>query len=137
MKLELSSEEIPAALERIIDEKQQKELQDWLLKLYEQKAIELKEEILAMMEEKVAKIQVIRKAAEDRCRGLDAIISTTDDQKRLKELTQRKKVVMNDLDKEINLIEDDFRKRETKKVREIQGRSMDREAVTLNQMSEL
>lgn len=32
-----------------------------------------------MMEEKVAKIQVIRKAAEDRCRGLDAIISTTDD----------------------------------------------------------
>ena len=56
MKMELSSEEIPAALERIIDDKHQKELQDWLLKLYEQKAIELKEEILAMMEEKIAKI---------------------------------------------------------------------------------
>jgi len=56
MKMELSSEEIPAALERIIDNKHQKELQDWLLKLYEQKAIELKEEILAMMEEKIAKI---------------------------------------------------------------------------------
>ena len=35
MKMQLSSEEIPAALERIIDDKHQKELQDWLLKLYE------------------------------------------------------------------------------------------------------
>jgi isopropylmalate/homocitrate/citramalate synthase len=35
MKLELTPEEIPAALERIVDDKHQKELQDWLLKLYE------------------------------------------------------------------------------------------------------
>lgn len=55
MKLELTPEEIPAALERIVDDKHQKELQDWLLKLYEQKAIELKEEILALLEEKVGK----------------------------------------------------------------------------------
>jgi len=55
MKMELTPEEIPAALENLIDDKHQKELSDWLLKLYEQKAIELKEEILTMMEEKVAK----------------------------------------------------------------------------------
>jgi hypothetical protein len=55
MKLELTPEEIPAALENLIDDKHQKELSDWLLKLYEQKAIELKEEILTMMEEKIAK----------------------------------------------------------------------------------
>ncbi len=35
MKLELTPEEIPAALERLVDDKHQKELQDWLLKLYE------------------------------------------------------------------------------------------------------
>lgn len=55
MKLELTPEEIPSAIENLIDDKHQKELSDWLLKLYEQKAIELKEEILAMLEEKIAK----------------------------------------------------------------------------------
>lgn len=55
MKLELTPEEIPSALENLIDDKHQKELSDWLLKLYEQKAIELKEEILTLMEEKIAK----------------------------------------------------------------------------------
>jgi len=45
--------------------------------------------------------------------------------------------VTEDLEKEINMIEENFRKREANKIREIQGRSMDREAVTLNQMSDL
>jgi len=35
MKLDLTPEEIPAALENLIDDKHQKELSDWLLKLYE------------------------------------------------------------------------------------------------------
>jgi len=55
MKLELTPEEIPSAMENILDDKHHKELSDWILKLYEQKAIELKEEILTMMEEKIAK----------------------------------------------------------------------------------
>jgi len=55
MRLELTPEEIPSAIERLIDDKHQKELEDMLLKLYEQKCVELKEEVLAMMEEKLAK----------------------------------------------------------------------------------
>lgn len=55
MRLELTPEEIPAAVERLIDDKHQKELEDLLLKLYEQKCVELKEEVLAMMEEKIGK----------------------------------------------------------------------------------
>lgn len=74
MKLELTPEEIPAALENLIDDKHQKELSDWLLKLYEQKAIELKEEILTLMEEKIAKQQVLKKNFEDRQRGINAIL---------------------------------------------------------------
>lgn len=79
MKLELTPEEIPAALENLIDDKHQKELSDWLLKLYEQKAIELKEEILTMLEEKVAKQAVLKKNCEDRKRGIDAILSRSAD----------------------------------------------------------
>lgn len=90
MKLELTPEEIPAALERIVDDKHQKELQDWLLKLYEQKAIELKEEILALLEEKVGKQQVLRKNFEDRTRGIEAIISRSTDSAVVKELQTRK-----------------------------------------------
>ena len=90
MKLELTPEEIPAALERMIDDKHQKELQDWLLKLYEQKAIELKEEILAMLEEKVGKQQVLRKNFEDRIRGIEAIISRSTDPNVSKDLQKRK-----------------------------------------------
>lgn len=66
MKMNLTPEEIPAALERIIDDKHQKELEDLLLKLYEQKALELKEEMLNMMEEKIQKQQDVRKQAADK-----------------------------------------------------------------------
>jgi len=55
MQMNLTPEEIPSAVERLIDDKHQKELEDLLLKLYEQKCVELKEEVLAMMEEKIAK----------------------------------------------------------------------------------
>lgn len=77
MRLELTPEEIPSAVERLIDEKHQKELEDMLLKLYEQKCVELKEEILAMMEEKLAKQQELRKYAAHAKKGIDAIISRT------------------------------------------------------------
>ena len=86
MKLELTPEEIPAALENLIDDKHQKELSDWLLKLYEQKAIELKEEILTMMEEKIAKQAVVKKNFEDRKRGIQAILGRTDEPSARKEL---------------------------------------------------
>lgn len=79
MKLELTNEEIPAALEALIDDKHQKELSDWLLKLYEQKAIELKEIILTLLEEKVAKQQVLQQNLDDRIKGIDAILSRSSD----------------------------------------------------------
>lgn len=87
MKLELTPEEIPAAIENLVDDKHQKELSDWLLKLYEQKAIELKEEILTLMEEKIAKQQVLKQNFADRKRGIDAILSKTSDPAAIKELT--------------------------------------------------
>jgi len=45
--------------------------------------------------------------------------------------------VREDVEKEINLVEQDFIRRESEKIKEIQSRSMDREVETLNQMSAL
>jgi hypothetical protein len=61
MQDKVPAAEIPAAVERMIDDRHQKELEDMLLKLYEQKAIQLKEEILAIMEEKLSRQQMLRK----------------------------------------------------------------------------
>ena len=55
LKLNNPPETIPAALEHLIDDKHQKELEDLLLKLFEQKTMELKEEVLALMEERLQK----------------------------------------------------------------------------------
>jgi hypothetical protein len=137
MKLDLTPEEIPAALENLIDDKHQKELSDWLLKLYEQKAIELKEEILTMMEVKVAKQAVIKKNFEDRKRGIDAILARTDDPIQAKELQQRKAGLEDEMVRDVNKLETDHVAAETRKTREIQERSMDRETKALQEMSEM
>lgn len=75
MKLKMPAEEIPAALERMIEDRHQKEMEDLLLKLYEQKAIQLKEEVLHMLEEKLARQEMLKSQANDRIRGLEAISS--------------------------------------------------------------
>lgn len=137
MKMDLTTEEIPASLENLIDDKHQKELSDWLLKLYEQKAIELKEELLSMMEEKVAKQAVLKRNFVDRKRGIDAILSRTDDPTTVKELTQRKKTLEDEMVRETNQIETTFVELEMRKTREIQERSMDRETKALQDMSDM
>lgn len=108
MRLDMTPEEIPAAVERLIDTKHQGELEDLLLKLYEQKCIELKEEVLAMMEEKIAKQQELRKSASDRKRGIDAIISRTHEPKELKQLEQQKKDIDEKVEKDLNDVENAY-----------------------------
>ena len=65
MQATMSESEVPAAIEKLIDEKHSRELQDLLLK----------EEVLNMMQEKIARQQMARKNNHDRKRGIDAIIS--------------------------------------------------------------
>lgn len=136
MKLELTKEEIPSTLETIIDDKHQKELADWLLKLYEQKAIELKEEILAMLEEKVQKQQVLKKNMTDRQRGIDAILNRCNDYKAIQELKMRRERLQEEFMQAFIKLENDFVQIETRKMREIQARSMDRETKAIQDMNE-
>lgn len=82
----MTDEEIPAAIEKMVEEHHSRELQDLLLKIYEQKCVELKEEILAMMQEKIARQQLARKNNHDRKRGIDAIMSRVMDQRERKRL---------------------------------------------------
>lgn len=127
MKLKLTPEEIPAAVERLIDDKHQKELEDLLLKLYEQKCIELKEEVLAMMEEKLAKQQELRKGAQDRKTGIDAIISRTHDPPELEKQEQRKKDIDAKLEQDLKDLDDEYVKQEGKINRDVQKRCQERE----------
>lgn len=127
MRLDLTPEEIPAAVERLIDDKHQKELEDLLLKMYEQKCVELKEEVLAMMEEKIAKQQELRKNTEDRKRGIDAIISRTHEPIELKNLEQKKKDIDMKLDKDLLEIENEYMRKEGHIKKEVQQRTQDRE----------
>lgn len=136
MQLELTPEEIPAAIERLIDDKHQKELEDLLLKLYEQKCVELKEEVLAMMEEKIAKQQELRKNAADRKRGIDAIISRTHEPAELTKLEQKKKDIDNKLTKDILEIENDFMRKEGIITRDVQKRCQDREVNFIAELQE-
>lgn len=136
MRLELTPEEIPAAVERLIDDKHQKELEDLLLKLYEQKCVELKEEVLAMMEEKIGKQQELRKSAEDRKRGIDAIIARTHEPSEIEKLEHKKKDIDMKLEKDLLDQENQFMRKEAQIMREVQKRTQDREVRYIEELQE-
>ena len=136
MRLEKTPEEIPAALERVVDDKHQKELEDLLLKLYEQKCVELKEEVLAMMEEKVQKMQEMRKGAADRKKGIDAIIARTHEPTELEKLEQRKKEIDSKLEKDLADIENEYIKKEGMINHEVQKRNQQREVDYIQELQQ-
>ena len=127
MKLNLTPEEIPAALERLIDDKHQAELEDLLLKHYEQKCIELKEETLAMLEEKQAKQLDARKAAKDRKAGLEGLVAREVDPGKKQNYQNQIAEVDKQLEKELSDLDDEYKKQEGKIQRQIQQRTQDRE----------
>jgi len=132
----MTPEEIPAAVERMIDDRHAKELEDMLLKLYEQKAIQLKEEILALLEEKAGKQLLLKQQAEDRKRGLDAIIGRSTDQKVVKEMVQKKAGFDGQLATDLEALEEEYRKKEGLATRDVQGKTMDREADQIGRIQE-
>ena len=61
-----------------------------------------------MMEEKIAKQQVLKKNFEDRKRGIDAIISRTENSASKIELKNRKDKLESEMLKEVNRLESEF-----------------------------
>lgn len=55
MKMKMTREELPAAISKVVDTTHEAELHDLLVKLYEQKSVELKEKLMALLEEKLTK----------------------------------------------------------------------------------
>ena len=119
--------EIPTAIEKLIEENQSRELQDLLLKMYEQKCVELKEEVLSMMQEKIARQQLARKNNHDRKRGLDALISRTIDPVERIRMQKIKDQCDKELEKELEDIEKEYQKMEADITVRIQKNSLDRE----------
>ena len=80
--------------------------------MYEQKCVELKEEVLSMMQEKIARQQLARKNNHDRKRGLDALISRTlDPQERIR-MQKVKEQCDAELEKELQDIEKEYERME-------------------------
>lgn len=136
MKDRMSESEVPAAVEKLVEENQSRELQDLLLKIYEQKCVELKEEVLNMMQEKIARQQLARKNNHDRKRGIDAILSRVMDPKERQRLEAQKEKCDVELAKEIENIEQEYVKMEQDITVRIQKKSLDRENEKVAQLQE-
>jgi hypothetical protein len=67
-------DELPAAVLKAIENKHQDELEDLLMKLYKQRAEELKAQVLALLEEKVQARGVADKDFQARKEALEAFI---------------------------------------------------------------
>jgi len=136
MQLEKAPEEVPGAIDRLLDEKHQKELEDLLLKLFEQKAVELKEEIVALMEEKVAKQQLLKRQAADRGAGISAIINggkaTTAEVSRL---NRQKNELESNLKRALADNEAEYKKLENGLLKEVNARTIEREADSLDELT--
>lgn len=127
LKTQMKADEIPAAIENLVYQKHQQELEDLLLALFESKAIELKEEILAMLEEKLQKTTAIEKQYGDKLKGIDALIETLPDGDEKNKLIKKRKST--EEDKKRELIETDllYKKQEAQLTKDIQERCLDRE----------
>lgn len=136
LRHKMSENEIPAAIEKLVEEHHSRELQDLLLKIYEQKCVEMKEEILAMMQEKIARQQLARKNFHDRKRGIDAIMSRVMDQAERKRLDGVKEQCDVELAKELNQIEMDFKQIEADLTVRVQKKALVRENDKVAQLQE-
>lgn len=67
-------DELPAAVLKAVENKHQDELEDLLMKLYKQRAEELKAQVLALLEEKVQARGVVDKDFQARKEALEAFI---------------------------------------------------------------
>lgn len=70
---------------------------------------------------------LLKQQAEDRKRGLDAIIGRSADQKVVKEMIAKKGEIEGSLQKDLDNLEAEYRKKEGTLTRDVQGKTMDRE----------
>jgi hypothetical protein len=78
----------------------------------------------------------LKQQAEDRKRGLDAIIGRSTDQKVVKEMVQKKAGIDGQLATDLEALEEEYRKKEGLATRDVQGKTMDREADQIGRIQE-
>lgn len=78
----------------------------------------------------------MKQQAEDRKRGLDAIIGRSTDQKVVKEMVQKKAGIDGQLATDLEALEEEYRKKEGLATRDVQGKTMDREADQIGRIQE-
>ena len=105
-----------------------------LLKLYEQKAIELKEEMLNMIEEKIQKQQDVRKQADDKSKGLKALLAREVNPEKQAEFQKKLDNIEIEKEKELTELDAEFLLQEGKITREVQKRTQDREVSNIEKL---
>jgi hypothetical protein len=73
MVINLSKEELPYAVQKVVEDKQSAELDEMLVRLFEEKARDLKDEVLALLEERFGKEHEIKKEFKDKRDMVDAL----------------------------------------------------------------
>ena len=75
--------------------------------------------MLAMMEEKVAKQQELRKSCDDRKRGIDAIISRLNEPAEVAKYEKKKKDIETKTEEDLRDTENDYARKEARIMREV------------------
>jgi hypothetical protein len=116
MKMKMTREELPAAISKVVDTTHEAELHDLLVKLYEQKSVELKEKLMALLEEKLTKQNVIHSTFDDRIKALKDLLMKMGESEENEDAKARLDAKLQDLvderDAELEKLEPDFHLKE-------------------------
>ena len=132
--MEKTADELPAAVGEAIDEKHQGELEDLLMRLYEERAGELRDLVGAWLEEKAQGQAVIAENYRARTAAVDALIAALDPKGReadgaaKKTLMESKDKLAEEEQRELHELDKDIQVRKSEAERGLQSKALAREA---------
>lgn len=134
MLMEKTVDELPAAVIGALDDKHQDELDDLLMRLYQQRATELKERVLPLLEEKLQGQAGIGKSYRARVAALDALIEALGkqnegavDKAAAKKLEEDKEALAAEERKELQELEKEHQLRKSETEQALQEQALTRE----------
>ncbi|CDW74865.1 cast multi-domain protein [Stylonychia lemnae] len=127
LKMNLPAEELPYAIQRVLDEKHEAELNDLLVELFELKCRELQDEVFNVLEEKLHKQGAIQKEYQDKISVIQKLQDQTPDQEMKDNLQKIKDNLKKEEQKELQNLEWDYKTLEGQMEMDVNQRLIDKE----------
>ena len=130
MVINLSKEELPYAVQKVVEDKQGAELDEMLVRLFEEKARDLKDEVLALLEERFNKEHEIKKEFKDKRDMVDALqkhLGVCPSEAEVQKLQASRDDLESTQSKALQEIEWEYRDKQAQVERDVNERVMDRE----------